>query len=595
MTCTVSSARVLESVRFWRKRSRCVTRLALAVLLASEGAWGEPDPARLAKAKEAFRTGVALLESGDTERALEQFLRSRELVPSGKNTANAAICLERLKRYDEALELYEELLSSFASDLNEEDRPNLAPVMAALRRQIGYIDLSANVDGLVTVAGRPRGRLPFRTALRVLPGRQTLRIVKDGYKTFETIVEVRAAETQNVDAELTPLATLGALRIESSNRSQLDLFVDGVRMGVTPWEGTLRAGTHVVVAQRGDQGSVPQSIRVLEGRTELLRLPARRLGPTLEIMAEPATATIRLGSIQLGSGQYRGRLPVGRYSISLGESGYFARELSLEVDSVEPKRISVRLQRDPSHPRWPRPRAWFLQLGAEVGPSFAPRTGAGLESSCPSQCAGSRAAWGALGALRVGARHEAGLGFMLLGGYRYEHQQLARAVSADLDTAPVTYALEQTTDARGPYLALQAEFSRPVLGKFEIGTRAGGGVWAASAGTELAGVAFSEGPATAIRASSVPGVSWLAPFMVLGVGAERRFGRLRIHAYLEGHFFPVAGPTFDGPVMGVGGPCPSTAASGDVRCSPNTRAISGESSHGRFFSLSPTFGASLGF
>jgi PEGA domain len=166
----------------------------------------EPAPSALEQAKEQFRRGVALLNAGDTEGALEDFLRSRELVPSGKNSVNAAICLERLERYDEAFELYEEVVARFATDLEPVDRENLAPVMASLRAKIGYLEVSANVDGDVIVRGRPRGRLPFRTALRVLPGPQTIRILKDGYRPYESTVVLVAGEIQRLDARLEPLS-----------------------------------------------------------------------------------------------------------------------------------------------------------------------------------------------------------------------------------------------------------------------------------------------------------------------------------------------------------------------------------------------------
>src|SRR5262249_9943502 len=62
-----------------------------------------------AEAKELFNRGLRLLDAGDLSRALEYFLRSRALSPGKGNTANAAYCLDRLGRFDEALELYEEL------------------------------------------------------------------------------------------------------------------------------------------------------------------------------------------------------------------------------------------------------------------------------------------------------------------------------------------------------------------------------------------------------------------------------------------------------------------------------------------------------
>src|SRR5262245_1540489 len=96
-------------------KARVARTLSLAVLLAAERASAQPSPAtdatasaaceRLAEAKRWFRQGNALREAGDYERALEFYQRSRALVASAPNTINAAFCLDRLGRYDEALEL----------------------------------------------------------------------------------------------------------------------------------------------------------------------------------------------------------------------------------------------------------------------------------------------------------------------------------------------------------------------------------------------------------------------------------------------------------------------------------------------------------
>ncbi len=183
-----------------------MTCLGFALVARVSHAQGEAAPERLEQAKEQFRSGVARLNAGDTAGALSDFLRSRELRASGKNTVNAAICLERLERYDEALDLYEEVLARFASDLEPEDRENLMPVMAALRAKLSYVELSANVPGDVTLAGRTRGQLPFETALRMLPGRATIRIVKDGYRPYESTLELVAGQTKRLNAQLEPLS-----------------------------------------------------------------------------------------------------------------------------------------------------------------------------------------------------------------------------------------------------------------------------------------------------------------------------------------------------------------------------------------------------
>jgi tetratricopeptide (TPR) repeat protein len=204
-----------------RSRSyRAVAVLGFVIsLLASPVASADPDPAKLEQAKALFREGVETLAAGNAERALDLFLRSRALVPSGKNIANAAICLEQLGRYDEALELYEEIVARFAADLDPRDRENLAPVMASLGSKIGYLELSANVDGFVVAGDRPRGSLPFGSALRLLPGTQSIRITAAGYRPLTVTVEVRAGETQRLVADLEPVPSKPTVDVTTPTRA----------------------------------------------------------------------------------------------------------------------------------------------------------------------------------------------------------------------------------------------------------------------------------------------------------------------------------------------------------------------------------------
>ena len=84
---------------------------------------------------------------GDTERALELYLKSRAVAPSVPNTLNAAVCLRELGRFDEALELYEDLVTKFRDEITAEERTNIAAEMTSLRTKVGSIDVQANVDG----------------------------------------------------------------------------------------------------------------------------------------------------------------------------------------------------------------------------------------------------------------------------------------------------------------------------------------------------------------------------------------------------------------------------------------------------------------
>ena len=78
------------------------------------------------RAKVLFLQGNELRRAGDHEGALVLYEKSRSLVPRVPNSLNAAYCLDQLGRFDEALERYEELLTTFRNDLTDQDRAEIA-------------------------------------------------------------------------------------------------------------------------------------------------------------------------------------------------------------------------------------------------------------------------------------------------------------------------------------------------------------------------------------------------------------------------------------------------------------------------------------
>jgi hypothetical protein len=336
-----------------------------------------PDPApRLSLAKDLFRRGVAFLNAGDFEGALDFFLRSRALVPSGPNTKNAAICLERLGRYDEALEMFEELLRAFGAGLSPIDQATLGQVLHVLAEKVGSIQITANVDGQVIVDGRDRGRLPLIGPVRVRGPRHLIRIAKDGYAPFEMVLDVAPGALVAVNAQLRLLKGVGLLRVEDAASEGADVFIDGRRVGTVPWEGVVDPGRHLVWTRRGSRGSAPVTILAIQGQTALARMASSALGPTVRIDVSPPTAEISLDGMPLGSRSWEGRLPVGLHQVSVAEAGYVAESRSLMVPpsaategqaqassrlpSVGPVHASPSVQvrfgliLDPGHERWNR-------------------------------------------------------------------------------------------------------------------------------------------------------------------------------------------------------------------------------------------------
>ncbi len=590
--------------------------LSLALFAASAPARAEEpsdlDPPtgtpaeRLALAKDLFRKGVALLQANDVERALEFFLRSREAQASAKNIGNAAICLSRLGRYDEALEMYEELLLRFASDLDAEDRATLVPAMAALRDEVGGVNLSANVNGLVVIDGRARGKLPFNAPVRVLGGKHTIRIFKEGYVAYEARVDVPIRTTISVDARLAPLSGAGLLRVDDAANQGFEIFVDGAAVGRAPWEGTLGLGRHLLWIRNGDRGSAPSSVAILEGQTALAQLPVADLGPPLHIDITPSTAGLTVDGVVLGLGSWEGRLPVGDHRIAVTEYGYRTRAFGLVVEnkSLAAERVQVDLVRDPDSPRWPRSsrgRPFASFFGGYL-------TGAALrataEQGCPALCLdSSTAVRGGLGGLRVGFRFNNGLApEIAVGGASFgsEFSREARSTFFSRQagaTVTVSYTLQDRLRLAGPFLSTGVSAWVPLGYDIGLISRVSAGMLFASATDPITGTAKTvesgHDDPTPITVSERDEARFkLIGFVLPELGVEARFGALRLSLTAAAAFFPAVGPRFTHTNTGVTPVC-SAAQPTAVGCAPISHLVADERAFGPFVLWSPQ--ASLGY
>ena len=556
----------------------------MASVVWSACAFAETADERLERAKALFREGNALLGAGDPERALERFLLSREVVPSGKNTANTAICLERLGRFDEALEMYEEVLSRFAADLEPQDRENLAPIMSALRRGLGSLELAANVEGLLTIDGKPRGRLPRSTPVRVLPGKRRVRIAKEGYASFDQTVEVGSGESLSVDATLEPLAGMGALRVELNGNTSAQVLVDGKRAGVAPWEGTLRVGTHSLQVLGEDLGSKPEALQVLERKTLLVRVSLSELGPEQHVTVEPTTATLSLAGVELGHGSWVGRLPIGTYVVRAAEPGYFPRSAPLTVPRwAPPSGLAISLLRDRNHPRWPQATRWHWSAGLTGAFAYAPALNGDQEEPCPEDCKGTVNATGGKIEASAEVLHDFQWGFELGLGYFLAHQAFTRAAFAGHDAGLVSYALQQKLAMGGGYARAGGVARLELRRGFAVRAGLGVGLARMVYVAEASGVAWNRRSLDVVGAAGFgyEPVVELIPMLTSGVSLEHAIGPIFLTLGFGAWFVPTQGPRFTGVELAVTAECKPARPDG-VECAPASTVLASERVHGRF-------------
>jgi hypothetical protein len=530
-------------------------------------------------------------------------MQSRGLVPSYQNTVNAAICLDELARYDEALELYEAALIDFANDLTPELRGSLEPKLRELRDRIASLEISGNVNGTVVVDGRERGKLPFTVPLRILPGERTVRVIKEGYETFEKKLKLLAKEAARVDAVLKPLASAGRLRVEVADGEGAELRVDGAAVGRVPWEGTLAPGNHVYEVTRDDQGSGPQRVSILQSQTALVRALLKPLGRVVRFVVTPPTARLTVDDMELDSA-WQGRLTVGMHRMAGREEGYFPGTRELHVGPATAGNIDLSLKVDADHPRWAKGTPAKIWAEAFGGYALAPTLGSRAEEcSDPLPCSDKQLGHGPVVGVRGAYELPIRVSLELSAAYVSLSTALRRSTQqpfSEPDPVPVTFELRDEINLTGALVAAGVGYRQPFGKILGVQGRVHFGALINNARDTITGDASAPGHGSAPAVIQRSGAEKQGAALVIApeIQANITIGHLRVGAGLSLLILPFVGPQNDHGDLypEATPPCSDTDMMPDlVGCTPGSKVIEKERLFGPFVAFTPVLSAGYEF
>lgn len=285
-----------------------------------------------------------------------------------------------------------------------------------LRKATGAVSITgAEVGATVVIDGRLRGEYPLPGPLNVMAGAHLVRVYKERFKPFEKSVDVAQGQTVSQNVELEPLVHSGKLRVEETGGKTLDVVVDGVPVGVTPWEGPLSVGDHSVLLRSLDSfGTLPASVKVKRSELTKIKLTAEQLGASIKVVPAPATASVLLDGFFVGRGPYEGRLRPGEHAIKVVADGYFDEAQKVNVKAGDEKTLTVELKKDPSSPLWREPGHFVVEAagGVPIGGTF----GGDLAAGCTGSCVQGAAVGGRV-VVHGGYELSNGFGFGLSLGY----------------------------------------------------------------------------------------------------------------------------------------------------------------------------------
>ncbi|MES1189316.1 MAG: PEGA domain-containing protein [Myxococcales bacterium] len=340
--------------------------------------------AQKADAKAHFDKALALFEDEAWDAALVEFQQSRALFPTRAATKNAAICLRKLHRFDEAIDLFEELLRAFPN-LPADERALALAQTKELASYVGTLVVQGAEPGSkIVIDGRDRGQTPM-PPLRVPAGTHVLRVTHEGFMPFEQQFSVTGARSTSVAANLAPLLQGGRLHVEEASGRIVDVVIDGALVGKTPWEGLLPVGEHVITLQADDgSGTQPSVASVRLNASTQLRLRSEALPASLRISPEPAGATLILDGVPVGRGAWRGRLRSGYHLLETQADGFVSDRRRLATPAERETAVTIALQ-----PAMAPSGHVFIEV--DGGFAFAPSLGGALVQGCEAPCATSSA------------------------------------------------------------------------------------------------------------------------------------------------------------------------------------------------------------
>ena len=192
--------------------------------------------------------------------------------------------------------------------LNIELRPAFGSIRITARR----VD-----DAEVFVDGDGLGTTPIELK-RIVSGPHTIRVVKEGYKPYQTKVNVRDGKETLVTAVLKP--NFGTLVI-TSKPAVANVTIDGKPRGKTPMSIKLEPGTHDVVVAGIDEahGKVERMVKIRLRKKHKLNVKLSVKTGSLMVDTIPFAAKIEL------DGKVRGRAPLSLKKVPIGTHVIVAR------------------------------------------------------------------------------------------------------------------------------------------------------------------------------------------------------------------------------------------------------------------------------
>lgn len=172
-------------------------------------------------------------------------------------------------------------------------------------------------------------------------GMHDIRIVKDLYKTFADRVEIKDGETIVYTPKLEPDFANVTLRTEEG----CEIYINGVRKGVTSWSGDLSTGTYRFEARKASHrnSTITKTISAYPQK-QSYDIPAPEpINGTLIITSSPAMANININGKDVGRTPLKLAMVIGSHRVVLSKEGFASEYKEVKIEEGKTSNLEVSL------------------------------------------------------------------------------------------------------------------------------------------------------------------------------------------------------------------------------------------------------------